>query len=151
MTDLANGIIDVNGFELTRYTQLREFENLPKGVVNIQKSKRGNTYIKFLDPLHSNGVDVIVEVSFFSDSPDPEIKLFPKVPSELKGDYIAISQYKLSSAKQWLAGVIKTPPDTSNSSCVFYRFGFVEYFSSVSRDLHYGMSGGEICVTFHEV
>lgn len=149
MTDLTKGIIEINGFILTRDSKVSDFDSLTESDARILTSKRGNKYITFLQPINSNGVDCYVEVSFYTDSTTPDIKFFPSVPDELKGDPVAQSKYKVAAAKQWLKGMLDEEPHTSNDSCVFYKFDDVDYFSSVSDDIHYGLVGGEINVTFH--
>ena len=151
MTDLTKGIIEINGFTLTKNSKPSDFVNLSAEEAKVQVSKRGHTYIKFTKPMHSNGVDVFVEVAFYADSEVPEIKMWPSVPSELKGKYDEIAWHKLAAAKKWLKGMIAGTPHTSNDSCVFYKFDSVDYFSSINKDVHYGLVGGEIDVTFRGV
>lgn len=151
MTDLSKGIIEINGIVITKNSKPSDFENLPADEVKFQVSKLGHTYIKFLTPLHSNGIDVYVKVTFPKDSDCPEIGLCPSVPDHLAGKYDEIARYMLAAAKKWLGGMIDAQPHTSNNSCVYYEFNGVDYYSSISEDIHYGLVGGAIDVTFHEV
>lgn len=150
MMDLKNGILDVHGFLLTKDAKLSDFYDLPKEDVKIKTSRLGSIYIKFLHPLHSNGIDVTVEVSFYKRSESPKIVLWPAVPSELRGKYVDITKYRVEASKKWLKGLIDTEPTVSTSSSVYYEFEGVEYLSLARKDPHYGLVGGEIEVTFRE-
>lgn len=148
--DLKNGILDVHGFLLTKDAKLSDFYDLPKEDVKIKTSRLGSIYIKFLHPLHSNGIDVTVEVSFYKRSESPKIVLWPAVPPEVGTDYDEITKYKVEASKKWLKGLIDTEPTVSTSSSVYYEFEGVEYLSLARKDRHYGLVGGEIEMTFHE-
>lgn len=148
--DLKNGILDVHGFLLTKDAKLSDFYDLPKEDVKIKTSRLGSIYIKFLHPLHSNGIDVTVEVSFYKRSESPKIVLWPAVPSEIGSSCDKIAKYKVEASKKWLKGLIDTEPDFSSDSCIYYKFAVVKYYSSVIPDPHYGLIGGEIQVIFTE-
>lgn len=150
MMDLKNGILDVHGFLLTKDTKLSDFYGLPAEDVKIKTTERGNTYIDFLHSLHSNGIDVTVEISFYKGSSSPKITLWPAVPSKLRGKYVDITKYRVEASKKWLKGLIDTEPTVSTSSSVYYEFEGVEYLSLARKDPHYGLVGGEIEVTFRE-
>ena len=150
MMDLKNGILDVHGFLLTKDTKLSDFYGLPAEDVKIKTTERGNTYIDFIRPLHSNGIDVAVEIYFFKGSTSPKIVLWPAVPPEVGTDYDEITKYKVEASKKWLKGLIDTEPTVSTSSSVYYEFEGVEYLSLARKDRHYGLVGGEIEMTFHE-
>lgn len=152
MTDLSKGIIEIDGIILSKNTKPSDFSSVPSDIAKVAVSKRGHTYVNFFNPIQANGVDVFVEVNCYLDAEVPEIKLFPKVPAELKDDgYGNIAMYKLNASKKWLEGMIDCEPNTSNASCVYYKFADVDYFSSISKDIHYGLVGGEINITFHGV
>lgn len=148
MTDLKNGILDVHGFLLTKDTKLSDFYDLPEEDVKIKTTERGNTYIDFIRPLHSNGIDVYVRISFYNSSTSPKIVLLPAVPSELSGKYVDITKYRVEASKKWLKGLIDTEPTVSTSSSVYYEFEEVEYLSLARKDNHYGLVGGELDVIF---
>ena len=150
MTDLSKGIIEIEGVVLSKNTCANDFINLNNPNIDVKISKRGHTYINFLNPIVFNDIAMFVKVACYTNSDVPEIKLFPSIPpSVVDHGYGEIPKYKLDAAKQWLKGMINSEPKTSNDSCVFYKFDDVDYFSSISEDIHYGLIGGEINITFH--
>lgn len=151
MTDLSKGIIEINGIVITKNSKPSDFENLPADEVKFQVSKLGHTYIKFLTPLHSNGIDVYVKVTFPKDSDCPEIGLCPSVPDHLAGKYDEIARYMLAASKKWLAGMLHDTPTTDCDEGISYHFDAVSFSSFTYNDIHYGLVGGAIDVTFHEV
>lgn len=151
MTDLSKGIIEIEGICLSCKSKVSDFENNTNSNIEVKVSKKGNTYVRFLTPLISNNVAVYVEIDFYTNNNIPKITLYPAVPSELEGKYDEVAKYKLDSSKAWLKGMITCEPHTLNDSCVFYKFESVDYFSAITKDIHYGLVGGEISVTFRGV
>lgn len=150
MTDLTKGIIEIDGFVLTKDTKLSDFNILSDDVIKTQISKRGNTYIKFCKPINSNGIDAYADVSFYTNSTIPKIQFLVSVPSELHGKYEEIAKYKVEAAKKWLKGMIAETPTTDCEEGISFHFKDVSFSSFVHSDVHYGLIGGEIDVTFHE-
>lgn len=151
MTDLKKGIIEIDGYVVSSASQASDFDDISPETAKREVSKRGHTYVRFLTPIVANEVAMYVNVAFYTDSQIPEIELRPSIPPELKGRYEEVAKYKLSVAKRWLKGMIASEPHASNNSCVFYKFDDVDYFSSISNDVHYGLVGGEISITYHGV
>ena len=151
MTDLSKGIIDIEGIILSRNTRASDFINITNPNIKVNISKRGHTYVTFLKPLCKNDIDMYIEVACYKDECIPEIVIYPAIPSELQGRYEDVAKYKLEASKQWLSTMIDAQPHTSNTSCIYYKFDLVDYYSAIREDLHYGLLGGEIQVSFHEV
>lgn len=149
MTDLTKGIIEIEEMVLSRNSQASDFNNLVNPNIDVQTSKRGHTYAKFLNPIIANDVAMHVEISLYADSDIPEIKLFPSVPAELKGKYDEVAKYKLKASKQFLKAVIDDKADEdAESICYSYKWGYI--IALVSEDRDYGLRGGEITIRFRE-
>lgn len=150
MTDLTKGIIEINGFTFKPGTKLDEVLAFFGDKVRVLELSTGPR-VKFSKPFLIS--DDIYAYNFdFSPSGNLQnFGLLPVVSRELEGKYEQIARYSLAASKQWLKSAINGEPHTLNDSCVYYKFDSVDYFASVSADRDYGLVGGHIVVTFHEV
>lgn len=151
MTDLTKGIIEIDGMVLSRNSQVSDFKKSINPNIKVQTSKRGHTYVKFLNPIIANDVAMYVEISLYADSNIPEIKLFPSVPAELKGKYDEAARYKVEASKQWLKGMIDGEPSSESIESILYSYDWGYIRSATRDDIHYGLVGGEIGISFREV
>lgn len=152
MTDLTKGIIEIEGMTLSRNTKASDFENINNPNIQVTISKRGHTYVKFKNPIVADGVPMFINVACYTDSDIPAISISPSIPDSVVDNGYGERQYfALSESKKWLEAMIKELPRTSSASCVFYNFDSVDYYASLSNDREYGIVGGNIVVTYHEV
>lgn len=150
MTDLSKGIIEIDGIILSRNTKPSDFSSVSSDIAKVAVSKRGHTYVNFLNPIQANGIDVFVEVNCYLDAEVPEIKLFPKVPAELKGKYDEIARYKVATSKKWLKRMIDCEPTSESAESILFSFEWGYIRSATRDDVHYGLIGGEINLRYGE-
>lgn len=150
MTDLTKGIIEINGFTFRPGTRIEQVLNFFGTDVRILELSSG-TEVRFLQPFYITENLYSYAFYFGKDGLLNKFSLIPVAPANLKGDPVGISKYRLSAAKQWLNGMLTCEPNTTNDSCVYYEFPCVDYYASLRTDLHYGLVGGEIEVTFCEL
>ena len=105
--------------------------------------------IKFLVPIHSNGVDVIVHVSFYTDSELPEIELYPDIRNMQKADNDWFGCRTLLRASQkWLEGVLGESIE-ANGDVIIIRTPFVRISSCITYSHRDGCErGGHIEIAF---
>ena len=151
MTDFSKGIIEINGFTFRPGTTIDEVKGFFGENVRTLELSTGPR-IKFLSRAYLSESIYAYAFDFSEDGILKTFSLHPEVPSTvIDRGYGEIPKYKLEIAKIWLEKMLKCAPNTSNESCVFYKFENVDYFSSTTKDIHYGLVGGEIDITFHGV
>lgn len=149
MTDLAKGIIEINGFTFRPKTTLEEvlayYGDKARVLHSLKFSK-----VKLLKPYYITENIYSCSFTFDGNGYIRSLSLIPVTPPEVT-DTVDVANYALEISKQWLDKVLGVKPDTSNDICIYYKFPNVDYYACISADRDYGMSGGEIVVTFHEV
>ena len=150
MTDLTKGIIEINGFTFRPGTRIDEVLNFFGSAVRTLELSSG-VKVKFLQRFYITEDLYSYAFNFGKDGVLNRLSLIPVAPANLIGDPVKTATYKLAVAKKWLKGMLTCEPNTINDSCVYYKFSSVDYYASIRTDLHYGLTGGEIEVSFHEV
>lgn len=151
MTDLKNGIIEIDGFEFRPGTTIDEVLSFFGNNVRILELTSGQR-VKFLKPFYLTENLYAYAFNFNKQGLLTRFALIPVAPDTIVDcGYGEIPKYKLAASKKWLKAMINCVPHTSNDSCVFYKFVNVDYFASITKDIHYGLIGGEIDITYHEV
>ena len=150
MTDLSKGLIEIDGFTVKPGTTLSEMQNFFKEKVRILDLSTGPR-LKLQAPYYITDNIYAYGFNFNNDGVLTRFSLIPSIPDALKGRPVETAEYKLAESKKWLQKMIDSEPHTLNTSCVYYWFNSVDYFSSIRTDIHYGLLGGEIEITFHEV
>lgn len=151
MTDLTKGIIEIDGFTFRPGIKIDEVLSFFGDKVRVLELSAA-TRVKFLSPFYLTENIYAYAFDFNKDGILTRFSLHP-VPPDTVVDrgYGERPKCKLEIAKQWLTGMIDGEPHTTNNSCVFYKFDNVNYFSSITQDIHYGLVGGEIDIKFREV
>lgn len=149
MTDLKNGIIEIDGFVITPKTTKDNFEKLPKEKVKIVVSKRGNKYFTLLTPIIANGIPMYIEPDFAANGTLTGLTLKPTIPASMPyTDYHDSARNALECCKIWLKSFIDIPPTADNKHCIYYKFGIVDYYASILEDRDYGVRFSDLKATF---
>ena len=148
MTDLAKGIIEINGFTVKHGTTLAEMQSFFGNKVRVLNLSTGPR-LKLETPFYLSNTFHAYAFNFNEKGALTHFSLTPDIPAELSGEYEEIAKYKLTAAKQWLKGMVNTQPEEDEESVIYsYDWGYI--VSLVSHDRDYGLRGGEIIIRFRE-
>lgn len=148
MTDLKNGIIEINGFTFTPKTTLDEMLQFFGENVRTLEVATG-TKVKFLKRYYLTEDLYSYAFNFDDKGRITTFSLIPVVPdSVVDHGYGERAKHKLESSKKWLKEMIYIQPTTDCNEGISYHFKDCHISAFVQNDLHYGMLGGEITVYF---
>jgi hypothetical protein len=145
MTDLSKGIIEIEGVTLSKDTTISDLARIDNPNIVIKRTPRGHNYVKFLNPITSDDVDMYVEVLFYVDEKEPKITLFPSVNSD-EDTSITVSEHRLQASRKWLRSMISEAPVTDCKEGIGYIFDDCKVMAFIQRDPFYGYVGGEVRV-----
>ncbi len=150
MTDLAKGIIEIDGFVITPKTTQADIEALPNDKVKIDISKRGNKYFTLLTPIVAGGISMYIEPYFKEDGTLDSLIFNPVIPVDMPyKDQQDGARNALTCSKMWLNGIaVDVVPTANNERCIYYKFDIVEYYASIFDDRDYGVRFNALKATF---
>ena len=150
MFDLKNGVISIFGVKISADAKPDALETLPDALVSKKTSKYGHRYYKFLQGIPGGGVNMTLEVIFFSGKKIPKATLYPVIPDTVKdtgkGER---ARYCLEASKRWLKAMIREPGSELSES-ISYPFGAGYLYAGLEHSRDYGLMGGEIRVRFED-
>ena len=150
MTELKNGIIDINGLIISKETKLADFQNHPM-VSKIHQTEKA-AHINISEPICVNGINAYIKVRLPISKQLPYvIEITPKLPPELKtNDTEQLARNLLQISKQWLKGMIDEPPTTEGTQSILYSYswGIIDARLYMTRD--YGLTGGIINIEYRD-
>lgn len=152
MTDLKNGIIDVDGFIITPKTTRSDFETLSQDKMKVEISKRGNKYYTLLTPVIAGGISMYIDPNFNSDGTLRSLELNPVIPSDMpqKTQQDGVKN-ALECSKRWLKAVMDvTPTNDIADNCLSYSFSWGYVITAIYKDRDYGIRGGYTTIRFNE-
>lgn len=151
MTDLSQGIIEIDGFHFRAGSKIEEVQVFFGDKIRILKLPVGYK-LKLLNQYYISDHVCVYGFNFDENGVLTDFAFLIEVPPTIENHgYGEHAKYKLSMAKKWLKSMIDSEPHTSNDHCVFYKFNTVDYCASIHDDRDYGLIGGEIIVSFCEV
>lgn len=147
MSELKDGILNVNGFLLSKNTKPQDLEALSAADVKIEKSRKGDVFVQFLKPIFGTGFMGYVSVDFYIRKTYPEISIMPKVIDSITSSEDR-AKIALFSSKKWLKSVIGVEPTTEDGMSILYKFDWGHILADCWQDRDYGLMGGGIGIKY---
>lgn len=147
MSELKDGILNVNGFFISKDTKPEDFKKLSERDVEIQVSRRGHTFVKMLRPIFGQGFVGYVNVNYSARGGSPSVTIRPMVVDSItkQEDRVKIALY---SSRKWLKSMLDVEPTSESTTAVSYEFSWGEISAGCWEDREYGLMGGYITIEY---
>ena len=150
MTDLKNGIIEIDGFEFRPGVKDEDVLIYFADKARVLELASGRK-VKFTKPFYLADDIYSYAFNFNQDGLLSHFSLIPEVPSYvIDHGYGEQTKYKLEISKKWLKGMIDDSPASESDESILYSFAWGYIRSATRDDIHYGLVGGEIDVVIRD-
>lgn len=149
MKRITEGIIDVNGFELTPNTTLEELENIDIDVGVLRTHPHGYLEVIFNRPVESDGVKFRVSVRLIKKNKSM-IALLDPILSNPAHNIMEESRLKQEVCEEWMKRNIEIPPTRDTDDGIFYDFDWGRLYSAAAEHINFGNLEGCIKLAYGE-
>ena len=143
LVDVMTGDINVGGLVIGKEFDKKDAMNLSEDIAEVEVSIKGNVFVT----LKKKYDGVKIEISIWNDDSPNEISIIPELLDTGVDPEIA-TKALLEESKKWLRKHIVETPSEESEYAIVYKFEWGKIIAMCIEDLHYGLTGGEISVTY---
>ena len=148
MERIKEGIVEIDGIELTPETTLSDLESIDIDKA-IQHHHSSSLEVIFNRPLENDGVNFRVSVRMANKDNKKIILLDPIFNMPVHGP-INESRQKQEVCEEWLKRNMDIEPDRDTDDGIFYDFPWGHIYSAAAEHIHFGHLSGCIQMIYGE-
>lgn len=143
MIDIKTGDINVGGLIIGKKFKKEDALNLSEEIAKVETSIKGDIFVTFKRKYDGASI----EIDIWNDESPNEIEIIPELLVK-EDDTEKVTRGLLEESRKWLQKHIAAAPSANSKDGIVYKFEWGKIIATCYEDLHYGLIGGQIKVTY---